>query len=1041
MDFTLKRIFDLQFNLHADLISELSDNARKEYKIETGLNDIRQTWKEMTIDVVPYKNDYYRLRSTEELFTALEENILTLSGTKSSQFYIPFASEVEHWEKTLANISEIVECVQVVQRAWMYLENIFVGSEDIRPHLPQESVWFDEVNSNFTEVMQTIYVDRKAVEACRYAGMLDTLNGFATKLEKIQKSLDDYLEKKRQLFPRFYFISNDDLLEILGQARDPEAVQKHMKKCFEGIKTLQLTPPSKEKNQKSWEAVGMNAPDGEQVKLYKTVILEAPVEGWLIQIEKRMKETLRKILCDCHKLNIAPKGMKKEKWVREYPGMLIITSGQIAWTHDCEAALIKIDRGSKNAMKVLKKAQGKYISKLTDIVRKPLTKVERNKLVALITIEVHARDVQDRMIVAKTESPLHFNWLSQLRFQLRDPGEGTDAGSSNMVCYVMQTNTLSPYGYEYQGNNGRLVITPMTDRCFMTLTTALHLKRGGAPQGPAGTGKTESVKDLGKGLAKYVLVFNCSDGLDYKSLGLMFSGLAQSGSWGCFDEFNRIEVEVLSVVAIQIMTIQAALKEEKEKFMFEERMIRLDKGCAVFITMNPGYAGRSELPDNLKSLFRPVAMMVPELHLICEIMLVSEGFKDFKVLAKKMTTLYAMMIQQMSKAEHYDFGLRNIKSVLGCAGNIKRSGDDIPEPNMVMKAINDMNFPKWIAQDVPLYIALLGDVFPGLELPTPSYGALEGAIKKVLTDRGYQHHENCIKKVIQTYETKITRHGNMLVGFTNGGKSVAWKTLQEANTLCAKDGVEGFEKVHVHVINPKSITMDQLYGAFDLATMEWTDGILSSIMRLMCQDEKPDMKWLMLDGPVDTLWIESMNTVLDDNKVLTLINGDRISMPPTVSLLFEVGDLSVASPATVSRAGMVYFDPPDLGWKPFAESWVQAKVKDANKEQLTALFEKYVDRLFKAKKPLAELVKPDETACLKGLCNLFESIQKKIGDYTPEQIEKVFSFCAVWSIGAGLTESARQQFDVALKEIENNFPPSQSAYDYAMNYEKGDWQL
>merc|ERR1719498_841936 len=211
-----------------------------------------------------------------------------------------------------------------------------------------------------------------------------------------------------------------------------------------------------------------------------------------------------------------------------------------------------------------------------------------------------------------------------------------------------------------------------------------------------------------------------------------------------------------------------------------------------------------------------------------------------------------------------------------------------------------MNLPKWVAQDVPLYMALLGDVFPGLELP-----------------------ENCMKKVIQTYETKITRHGNMLVGFTNGGKSVAWKTLQEAKTQLCKDGVEGFEKVHVNVINPKSITMDQLYGAFDLATMEWTDGILSSIMRIFCQDEKPDEKWLMLGGPVDTLWIESMNTVLDDNKVLTLINGDRISMPPTVRLPFEVQDLAVASPATVSRAGMVYFDPADLGWEPFYTSWVE----------------------------------------------------------------------------------------------------------------------
>ena len=127
----------------------------------------------------------------------------------------------------------------------------------------------------------------------------------------------------------------------------------------------------------------------------------------------------------------------------------------------------------------------------------------------------------------------------------------------------------------------------------------------------------------------------------------MFSGLAQCGCWGCFDEFNRIDVSVLSVVAVQIMTIQNALKEEKEKFLFEDILISLKRTCAVFITMNPGYAGRSELPDNLKALFRPVAMMVPDLAMIMEIMLVSEGFKDFKMLAKKKFTLYQMMLQQM----------------------------------------------------------------------------------------------------------------------------------------------------------------------------------------------------------------------------------------------------------------------------------------------------------------------------------------------------------------------------------------------------------
>ncbi len=113
---------------------------------------------------------------------------------------------------------------------------------------------------------------------------------------------------------------------------------------------------------------------------------------------------------------------------------------------------------------------------------------------------------------------------------------------------------------------------------------------------------------MGKNLAKFVVVFNCSDGLDYKSVGRMFSGLVQSGGWGCFDEFNRIDIEVLSVIAQQILSIMAAIKTRKTSFMFMDSIIRCNWNCGIFITMNPGYAGRTELPDNLKVGTRAVCL-------------------------------------------------------------------------------------------------------------------------------------------------------------------------------------------------------------------------------------------------------------------------------------------------------------------------------------------------------------------------------------------------------------------------------------------------
>ena len=194
------------------------------------------------------------------------------------------------------------------------------------------------------------------------------------------------------------------------------------------------------------------------------------------------------------------------------------------------------------------------------------------------------------------------------------------------------------------------------------------------------------------------------------------------------------------------------------------------------------YAGRSELPETIKALFRPVVVIVPDLRQICQIMLFSEGFVEASKLAKKMTILYSLAKGQLSKQHHYDFGLRALKSVLVMAGALKRGEPDLSEDVVLMRALRDMNLPKFVYEDVPLFKGLIADLFPGLDVPRVGYPSINKAIEESLREDHYQIIPVQVDKVIQLYEVMLTRHTTMVVGSTGGGKSVVIQTLAQAQT-------------------------------------------------------------------------------------------------------------------------------------------------------------------------------------------------------------------------------------------------------------------
>nr|XP_033782541.1 dynein heavy chain 1, axonemal isoform X1 [Geotrypetes seraphini]XP_033782544.1 dynein heavy chain 1, axonemal isoform X1 [Geotrypetes seraphini]XP_033782545.1 dynein heavy chain 1, axonemal isoform X1 [Geotrypetes seraphini]XP_033782546.1 dynein heavy chain 1, axonemal isoform X1 [Geotrypetes seraphini]XP_033782547.1 dynein heavy chain 1, axonemal isoform X1 [Geotrypetes seraphini] len=1027
---TFSRCLEMKLQDHIESIAKVAEVAGKEYSIEQALDKMENEWMSVMFNVLPYKETgTFILKSPDEASQLLDDHIVMTQSMSFSPYKKPFEQRISTWEGKLQMTQDVLEEWLTCQRSWLYLEPIF-SSEDINRQLPVESKRYQTMERIWRKIMKNAEENKQVISLCPDPRLLENLRECNKLLEMVQKGLSEYLETKRGAFPRFYFLSDDELLEILSQTKDPTAVQPHLRKCFENIARLLF--------QEDLQITHMYSGEGEEVMLSSAIYPTGNVEDWLLEVERVMKATIREYI---RRSIVAYPVTRRTEWVLNWPGQVTIAGCQTFWTQEVSYAL---EAGNLSSHLFPKLSY--QLSNLVALVRGKLSRMQRTVLSALIVIEVHAKDVAAKLIEEEVKSINDFEWISQLRYYwTRDD------------LYIQAVNAEFIYGYEYLGNSGRLVITPLTDRCYLTLTGALHLKFGGAPAGPAGTGKTETTKDLGKALAIQTVVFNCSDQLDFMAMGKFLKGLASSGAWACFDEFNRIDIEVLSVVAQQITTIQKAQQQRVNRFMFEGVEIPLVASCAVFITMNPGYAGRTELPDNLKALFRPVAMMVPDYAMIAEISLYSFGFNNAKVLAKKITTTFKLSSEQLSSQDHYDFGMRAVKTVISAAGNLKRENPEMNEELICLRAIRDVNVPKFLQGDLKLFNGIVSDLFPKIKEEAIDYGILEESIRSTCIKKNLKDVDGFITKCIQLYETTIVRHGLMLVGPTGSGKTKCYKILAGALTaLKGKPSVSGgtYEAVNFYILNPKSITMGQLYGEFDLLTHEWTDGILSSLIRAGAVATEPDKKWYMFDGPVDAVWIENMNTVLDDNKKLCLSSGEIIKLSEAMTMMFEVQDLAVASPATVSRCGMVYLEPSILGLVPFTECWLKQipAIMKPFTQQLESFFTQFLQVSINfVRTTVKEVIPSTDNNLVMSLLKLLDCFfmpfipkegerqisvekQSRLG----ELIEPWFIFSLIWSIGVTGDADSRIVFSkwlrtkMEMEQIKLMFPQEGLVYDYRL---------
>ena len=885
---SLRKVLRLSLAEFMDRLEEVSISATKEHALEQSLNQMIEQWSGVAFETTNYRDttNVKILGSVELIESYLDEHLIKTQTMRGSPYFKPFEKEVLGWESQLVRIQDTIAAWLTVQEKWLYMEPLLTV-EDVIRHLAHESILFKEVDTNWKTIMEDIAQDPRVLKTAGVPGMLEMLERCLDLLQEINVGLSKYLDQRKFVFPRFFFLSNKEILQVLSETRDPTKVQPFLRNIFEGIHRVEFN------DIQSIQA--LVSPLGERIPLsYPIQPRESKgcVEKWLNDLQSQMINTVQDLIVSS---NEGYSGLRRADWVTEWPCQVVLTVALLTWTADITEAM----KGGEQALQEQFNRQKTDIQDLVSLLDQDQSRIVKAAIQSLIIQDIYMRDVTGEIHSRKISSENDFYWVKQIKLL-----------NTESELSLSMLDVAAPYRFEYLGLVQRLVITPNTQKSFLALLTAFKLSYFGNLQGVSGVGKSALVKDLACYLGVMYRVKNGSSIVNIQSITNFLKGVASSGCWALIEDLDRCSPEVMAMSAVLLERIRNCSKTGSDQIQFiGEEKFNIERGYFVTCTQNTGYVGRNVRPDDLKVLFRPVNIIKPDTRNIVQAKLYSSGFTSSHHLYSKLVSVLDSIKSQLPEENHYNFELRTIIRIVDLATKKFTTLKEPDEEKIIYQSIKEELSKALNLEDLKEMEKILSDY----------YGAREEEEDEVdisLEDQEIIMTENMRKKIIQVRRGLDNSTGVILIGNTFSAKSTILKLAAQMKP-----------NTQITEVNPKAIDIGDLFGCSDDSDSAWRDGIVSIIFKGFATSTDENQKIVKFDGPVDMNWIENFNTVMDTNKVLCLESGENIYMSPTMKIVFEAGSLDKVSPATISRCSIVFVDEGCVTWKEIFTAWFN-RIKD-----------------------------------------------------------------------------------------------------------------